>query len=75
MAHLSTSNWLTDPVIPAPPALPQLEGEAPTAARRSGTWLVGTRPDDDNADSDRFATSDAEAPTVRPGALRALQLR
>jgi hypothetical protein len=81
MAHPSTSNWLLDPAIPAPPALPQLDGDAaeadPSAARRSGTWRVGTRPEyeDDDADSERFATADAEAPTVRPGALRALKTR
>jgi hypothetical protein len=44
----------------------------------SGTWRVGTRIEheleDADPDSGRFATSDAEAPTIRPGVLRAWKL-
>jgi hypothetical protein len=52
---------------------PALSGVAPTAQYPSGTWLVGTRAELDAADADteRFATSDPEAPTVRPGSLHA----
>ena len=79
-----SQNWLIDPVIPAPPAMPRLDRETaptkeaptPTSAHPSGTWLVGAHPYlEADASDDRFATSDAEAPTVRPGALRALMRR
>ncbi len=88
MAH-PTTDWLLDPTFPAPPALPRLDREtnaapaldAPRGPYPSGTWLVGTRADEDallaeqDTDSQRFAKSDSEAPTVRPGALRALKKR
>jgi hypothetical protein len=47
----------------------------------SGTWRLGTHAeadaalDDEDTDSQRFAKSDSEAPTVRPGALLALKKR
>jgi len=42
----------------------------------SGTWRVGTHPELDGlGDDERFATSDAEAPTVRPGALHVFKVR
>jgi len=54
----------------------------PRAQYPSGTWLVGSHADaepsldeHDSIDSQRFAKSDSEAPTVRPGALRALKKR
>ena len=40
----------------------------------SGTWRVRTQAQHgelDDADAERFATSDSEAPTVRPGSLHA----
>ncbi|HET7540310.1 MAG TPA: hypothetical protein VFK05_10585 [Polyangiaceae bacterium] len=89
MAH-PTTDWLLEPTFPAPPALPRLDREtsavpapeAPRAQYPSGTWLVGSHADagasldeQDTTDSQRFAKSDSEAPTVRPGALRALKKR
>ncbi|MEI9938392.1 MAG: hypothetical protein WDO69_14315 [Pseudomonadota bacterium] len=89
MAH-PTTDWLLEPTFPAPPALPRLDREtsavpAPYGPRTqypSGTWLVGTHgeteasvEDEDSTDGQRFAKSDSEAPTVRPGALRALKKR
>ena len=69
-----TSDWLLEPIIPAAPALPRSSGEEASAP--SGTWRVGTRVHEQaNADDARFATSDAEAPTVRPGSLRPLKRR
>jgi hypothetical protein len=74
-----TRNWLLDPVFPTTAAVPHLSaemralaemGEASEAAS-SGTWLVGSRLDSDDEDEPRFATSDTEAPTVRPGSLHA----
>jgi len=56
---------------------PALAGPRPQYP--SGTWRVGTNAEADallgeeDADSQRFAKSDSEAPTVRPGALRALK--
>jgi len=55
--------------------------DAPRTPYPSGTWRVGTHAEadaaleDDDIDSQRFARSDSEAPTVRPGALRALKKR
>jgi hypothetical protein len=85
------TNWLLDPTFPAPPALPRLDHETsavhgfgePRVQYPSGTWRVGTHADADalleeelNTDgSERFAKSDSEAPTVRPGALLALKKR
>ncbi|HYQ43900.1 MAG TPA: hypothetical protein VER11_18090 [Polyangiaceae bacterium] len=88
MAHPIT-DWLLEPTFPAPPALPRLDREtsavpsldAPRTPYPSGTWRVGTHAEadaaleDDDIDSQRFARSDSEAPTVRPGALRALKKR
>ena len=89
MAH-PTSHWLLEPTFPAPPALPRLDHETnavasvegPRAQYPSGTWRVGTHAeadaaleDEDTTDSQRFAKSDSEAPTVRPGALLALKKR
>jgi len=90
MSHPRT-DWLLDPTFPAPPALPRLDRETsavaalddgPRAQYPSGTWRVGTHTDlnaaleeEDSVDSQRFAKSDSEAPTVRPGALRALRKR
>ena len=76
-----TSNWLLEPIIPAPPALPRLDREMAkvadaqhsTAQYPSGTWRVGTHPEVASDDGERFATADAEAPTVRPGALYAFK--
>lgn len=54
----------------------------PGTPHESGTWRVGEREQDqidqdhEEADDDaRFATSDREAPTVRPGALHATKSR
>jgi hypothetical protein len=84
------SHWLLDPTFPAPPALPRLDHETsavaalepPRVQYPSGTWRVGTNAeadaaleDEDSSDSQRFAKSDSEAPTVRPGALLALKKR
>lgn len=88
MAH-PTTTWLLDPVIPGPAALPRLERELyepaeviappdavePAAQYPSGTWLVGTRAEPKEQGGDRFATSDAEAPTVRPGSLHSSRRR
>jgi hypothetical protein len=89
MAH-PTTNWLLEPTFPAPPGLPRLDRETsavpsmdpPRAQYPSGTWRVGTHAEADAAledehtsDSQRFAKSDSEAPTVRPGALRASNKR
>jgi len=85
-----THDWLLEPTFPASPGLPRLDRETravecsdlPRAPYPSGTWRVGTHAeadaaleDDDTTDSQRFAKSDSEAPTVRPGALRALEKR
>jgi len=43
----------------------------PGNARTSGTWLVHSHPQEAEPDEPRFAVSDSEAPTVRPGSLRA----
>jgi len=87
MAHPST-DWLLEPTIPGPPALPRLDRETcaanslerHTTQYPSGTWRLGAHgeveaapEDEDFTDSQRFAKSDSEAPTVRPGALRALK--
>lgn len=89
MAH-PTTNWLLEPTFPAPPALPRLDREtsavptldAPRIPYPSGTWRVGTHAEADalleedaDVDSQRFAKSDSEAPTVRPGALLSLKKR
>jgi hypothetical protein len=88
MAHPRT-DWLLDPTFPAPPALPRLDRETsavpavhgPRPQYPSGTWRVGTHAeadallDEEDTDSQRFAKSDSEAPTVRPGALRTLKRR
>jgi hypothetical protein len=44
---------------------------APSTQYPSGTWRVGARGELEatEADAERFATSDPEAPTVRPGSL------
>ena len=85
-----TTDWLLEPTFPAPPGLPRLDRETsvvpsldvPRAQYPSGTWIVGTHAeadaalgDEDATDSQRFAKSDSEAPTVRPGALRTLKKR
>jgi len=87
MAHPRT-HWLLEPTFPAPPGLPRLDRETsaaaaldePTTQYPSGTWRVGEHgevhaslEDEDSTDSQRFAKSDSEAPTVRPGALLALK--
>lgn len=77
-----TRNWLLDPVFPTPPALPYLDAKTrelaemgePGDATTSGTWLVHSHPQDAEPDEPRFAVSDSEAPTVRPGSLRAARL-
>jgi hypothetical protein len=89
MAHPRT-DWLLEPTFPAPPALPRLDLETsavpargvPTTQYPSGTWRRGENgkvyaslEDEESTDSERFAKSDSEAPTVRPGALRALKKR
>jgi hypothetical protein len=77
-----TRNWLLDPIFPAPPSLPHLDLETrafasfgdPEDTSSSGTWAVGARVDqaqDEDEDEPRFAKSDTEAPTVRPGSLHA----
>ena len=66
-----------------PSAVPTLATlAAPRPQYASGTWRLGTHgeadaslEDDDASDSQRFAKSDSEAPTVRPGALLALKKR
>ena len=84
-----TRNWLLDPTFPAPPALPRLDRETsalpeldgPRPQYPSGTWRRGSHADADasfddeeeDTDSQRFARSDSEAPTVRPGALLVLK--
>jgi cytochrome P450 len=84
-----TIEWLLEPTFPAPPGLPRLDREisavptldAPRVQYPSGTWRVGTHAeadaalDDEDTDSQRFAKSDSEAPTVRPGALLAVKKR
>jgi hypothetical protein len=84
-----TIDWLLEPNFPAPPGLPRLDREtsavptmdAPRAQYPSGTWRLGAHAeadaplDDEDTDGQRFAKSDSEAPTVRPGALRALKKR
>ena len=74
-----TRNWLLDPVFPTAPSMPYLDaltrelaglGE-PGDAKSSGTWPVGSHSQEEDADEPRFAVSDSEAPTVRPGTLRA----
>ncbi|MEO6602962.1 MAG: hypothetical protein ABIQ16_23960 [Polyangiaceae bacterium] len=56
---------------------PAPSGVALTAQYPSGTWAVDTRTEVDAAevDAERFATSNPEAPTVRPGSLHALKRR
>ena len=74
-----TRNWLLDPVFPTAPTIPYLDAQTrelaglgePDDAKSSGTWQVGARPQEEDADEPRFALSDSEAPTVRPGTLRA----
>src|SRR4051794_31361418 len=63
-------------------AVPALSLAGPRPQYASGTWRLGSHAeadasleDDDAADSQRFAKSDSEAPTVRPGALLALKKR
>ena len=91
MAHPTTNWLLdpTFPAPPALPrldretsAVPSLSLDGPRAQYPSGTWRVGTHAEadaaleeEDSIDSQRFAKSDSEAPTVRPGALRALKKR
>ena len=84
-----TKTWLLKPIIPSPPALPRLNRELRTPAHAvearppheltalypSGTWRVGTRIEDEREHDERLATSDSEAPTVRPGALQRLKRR
>jgi hypothetical protein len=80
-----TRNWLLDPVFPSPPSVPYLDARTrelaemgePREATTSGTWLVNSHPTAREADADepRFAVSDSEAPTVRPGTLRASKFR
>ncbi len=87
MAH-PNQDWLLDPTIPGPPAVPDLarelyelagmadrnESAEPSTQYPSGTWRVGVRAElEEQGDEDRFATSDPEAPTVRPGSLHALK--
>ena len=57
---------------------PARDNTNPTTQYPSGTWRVGTHAehtgapvDADTAEAERFATSDPEAPTVRPGSLHA----
>ncbi len=87
MAHHTSNWLLepTFPASPALPDLdrelyelaemnePARNTEAPRAQYPSGTWRVGTRPEhfDADAEAPRFATSDSEAPTIRPGSLHA----
>ena len=76
-----TRTWLLDPTFPTAPTVPYLDaktrelagmGERDEETCNSGTWLVGSRvPQPEEPDRARFATSDSEAPTVRPGSLRA----
>ncbi len=74
-----TRNWLLDPVFPTAPSMPYLDARTrelaglgePGDATSSGTWPVGSRPQEEGVDEPRFAVSDSEAPTVRPGTLRA----
>jgi hypothetical protein len=75
-----TRNWLLDPVFPTAPSMPYLDAhtrelaglDEPGDAKTSGTWLVGSHPQqEEDAGEPRFAVSDSEAPTVRPGTLRA----
>jgi hypothetical protein len=75
-----TRNSLLDPVFPSAPSMPYLDARTrelaglgePGDAKTSGTWLVNSHPQqEDDADEPRFAVSDSEAPTVRPGTLRA----
>jgi hypothetical protein len=75
-----TRDWLLDPIFPTTPAVPHLDAQTrelagmgePDDAARSGTWLVASRvEDDEDEDQARFATSDSEAPTIRPGSLHA----
>jgi hypothetical protein len=74
-----TRNWLLDPVFPTAPTVPYLDAKTralagmgePGNAMTSGTWMVGSHPQEEDADEPRFAVSDSEAPTVRPGTLRA----
>jgi len=81
-----TRNWLLDPVFPSSPSMPYLDAKTrelaemgePGDAKRSGTWLVGSHPceaEEADWDEPRFAVSDSEAPTVRPGSLRASKFR
>jgi hypothetical protein len=72
-----TRTWLLDPTFPHSPAVPHLDLETRELAgmigndsdpRASGTWLVANHPEDDEP---RFARSDTEAPTVRPGSIHA----
>ena len=84
------THWLLEPTFPAPPALPRLDLETnavptlegPRAQYPSGTWRVGTHAEaevslaqEEDTDSQRFAKSDSEAPTVRPGALLGVKKR
>ncbi len=83
-----TTKWLLEPTFPAPPALPRLDRETsalpaldgPRPQHPSGTWRRGSHAeanasleDEQDSDSQRFAKSDSEAPTVRPGALLELK--
>ncbi len=72
-----TRSFLLDPVFPAAASMPRLSNELRELAEigdgacdTSGTWFLGTHPAADE-DEPRFATSDTEAPTVRPGSLHA----
>ncbi|HEY5373085.1 MAG TPA: hypothetical protein VIK01_05330 [Polyangiaceae bacterium] len=74
-----TRNWLLDPVFPTAPSMPYLDArtrelaglDEPGDGESSGTWPVGSHAQEEDADEPRFAVSDSEAPTVRPGTLRA----
>ncbi|MET0792272.1 MAG: hypothetical protein ABW061_12185 [Polyangiaceae bacterium] len=76
----------TFPAVPALPRLdrelyelaemdePVAASNTPRAQYPSGTWRVGARgaaESEADADGERFATSNPEAPTVRPGSLHA----
>ena len=85
MSHSTSNWLLepTFPAAPALPRLdrelyelaemdePTPSSVAPSAQYPSGTWRVGMRGELEAAaeDAERFATSDPEAPTVRPGSL------
>ncbi len=87
MAHPKSKWLLepTFPAVPALPRLdrelyelaemdvPAPGSDLPRAQYPSGTWRVGASAEhiDSGEEAARFATSDSEAPTVRPGSLHA----